>query len=695
MSSTATLSSFASSGTPRLRARVSPHGAVGGARALPPAGRGRVCRASTGDSAGSNADLSADSTQPVSLERPSEGAAEADRAVPDDAAARHPYESWSVDNDVDAADFSGSSDPAAAPYAPVASAEPPPPVPASMSPFLTLTFNVGFFSTVILGVLGVRKAARFFASIPDLPEEERLRRMADFCAAQMTRVRDMPEGPAREKELARLEKVREDIARQRKKFEAAELRRVEWNRRIRRLDETGAPMRPERFSRSSKNGSGSGSGSGSRSGLGSSSAADPTDPVGISDASAVENERARRLASEAARARARAEAAEAKDAPPGAAARWVKASDYLESAVEKTASGYSDLESVTDAETNGESTEEEAAAEDAREGSTAPSASFDARGEPSTRTEVPESPASASAVEPEPTRFVESEPELEPTRYVESEPELESTRYVESAPSSADTSSSSSRGKGKIFNPEIVHDGMDDLTNIPGLTPAQEAEIAAEIRRIEQMYGDDRSISAEELDAKCMEVIDKYGLAEKRFTEDEMYDPRNDPDVRARHPSEEDPFYWRKLKVIHPVFEARPDTQTTSVLTMMMTHPGLPAYLPGNRKPEDKNHAIAFETREDAERFVWLMRSTRREDEGICTTKPMPPKMLEDMSDESGLGVTVVGAGRVALDPGRSDLEVLAKIREIGGEQYLWEFARFTQRELEESKKPPPPTVSY
>lgn len=630
-----------------------------------------MCRASTGDSAGSNADLSADSTQPVSLERPSEGAAEADRAVPDDAAARHPYESWSVDNDVDAADFSGSSDPAAAPYAPVASAEPPTPVPASMSPFLTLTFNVGFFSTVILGVLGVRKAARFFASIPDLPEEERLRRMADFCAAQMTRVRDMPEGPAREKELARLEKVREDIARQRKKFEAAELRRVEWNRRIRRLDETGAPMRPERFSRSSKNGSGSGAGSGSRSGLGSSSAADPTDPVGISDASAVENERARRLASEAARARARAEAAEAKDAPPGAAARWVKASDYLESAVEKTASGYSDLESVTDAETNGESTEEEAAAEDAREGSTAPSASFDARGEPSTRTEVPESPASASAVEPEPTRFVES------------------------APSSADTSSSSSRGKGKIFNPEIVHDGMDDLTNIPGLTPAQEAEIAAEIRRIEQMYGDDRSISAEELDAKCMEVIDKYGLAEKRFTEDEMYDPRNDPDVRARHPSEEDPFYWRKLKVIHPVFEARPDTQTTSVLTMMMTHPGLPAYLPGNRKPEDKNHAIAFETREDAERFVWLMRSTRREDEGICTTKPMPPKMLEDMSDESGLGVTVVGAGRVALDPGRSDLEVLAKIREIGGEQYLWEFARFTQRELEESKKPPPPTVSY
>ena len=680
MPSTATLSSFASSGTPRLRARVSPHRAVGGGRTLPLAGRGRVCRASTGDSAGSNAHLSADPTPPVSLERPSEGAAEADRAVPDDAPARHPYESWSVDDDDDAADFSGPSDPAAAPYAPVVSAEPPPPVPASMSPLLNLTFNVGFFSTVILGVLGVRKAARFFASIPDLPEEERLRRMADFCAAQMTRVRDMPEGPARDKELARLEKVQEDIARQRKKFEAAELRRAEWNRRIRRLDETGAPMRSERSSRSPTNGFGSGS------------AADPVDPVGVSDASAVETERARRLAAEAARARARAEAAEAKDAPPGAAARWVKASEYLESAVEKTASGYSQLESVAEAEAeiNGDATEAAAAAADAREGSSEPNQSLDAPGRRSTSTEVPESTASASVVEP--PRASKPEPEPEP------EPELTpppAPPPAAAAAASASPPSQARRAKGKIFNPEIVHDGMHDLTNIPGLTPAQEAEVAAEIRRIEQMYGDDRSISAEELDAKCMEVIEKYGLAEKRFTEDEMYDPRNDPDALARHPSEEDPFYWRKLKVVHPVFEARPETETTSILTMMMTHPGLPAYLPGNRKPEDKNHAVAFESREDAERFVWLMRSTRRADEGICTTRPMPPKTLEEMSEESGLGVTVVGAGRVALDPGRSDLEVLAKIREIGGEQYLWEFARFTQRELEESRKPPPPTISY
>ena len=34
-------------------------------------------------------------------------------------------------------------------------------------------------------------------------------------------------------------------------------------------------------------------------------------------------------------------------------------------------------------------------------------------------------------------------------------------------------------------------------------------------------------------------------------------------------------------------------------------HPGLPAYLPGKKKPADKDHAIAFETRDDAERFCW------------------------------------------------------------------------------------------
>ena len=79
----------------------------------------------------------------------------------------------------------------------------------------------------------------------------------------------------------------------------------------------------------------------------------------------------------------------------------------------------------------------------------------------------------------------------------------------------------------------------------------------------------------------------------------------------------------------------------------------------------------------------------------MCTTRPMPPKTLEAMADERAYGVTVVGAGRIDLGPHRVDVEVLQDIREIGGEQYLWEFARFTKDELETSRKPPPPTVSY
>jgi hypothetical protein len=39
--------------------------------------------------------------------------------------------------------------------------------------------------------------------------------------------------------------------------------------------------------------------------------------------------------------------------------------------------------------------------------------------------------------------------------------------------------------------------------------------------------------------------------------------------------------------------------------------------------------------------------------------------------------------------------EMLQDIREIGGEQYLWEFNKFIADEMEEKRKPPPFTVSY
>ena len=141
--------------------------------------------------------------------------------------------------------------------------------------------------------------------------------------------------------------------------------------------------------------------------------------------------------------------------------------------------------------------------------------------------------------------------------------------------------------------------------------------------------------------------------------------------------------------------------QKMSIMTMNMTHPGLPAYLPGatpaapKRKPVAKQHAVAFETRNDAERFVWFMRSTRGQNEGICTTQAMPPDEVELIATAEGLGVTVVGEDRVNLDASRRDLDVLSDIREIGGELSLWEFAQWTKHELEEQRKPPPPTISY
>ena len=43
---------------------------------------------------------------------------------------------------------------------------------------------------------------------------------------------------------------------------------------------------------------------------------------------------------------------------------------------------------------------------------------------------------------------------------------------------------------------------------------------------------------------------------------------------RPRHQPHYEPFYWRKLKVVHPIFEALPPPESQRIMTMMMTHPG-------------------------------------------------------------------------------------------------------------------------
>jgi len=436
----------------------------------------------------------------------------------------HPYESAAMATSPSPSYASSPYAAASANASAAATASPPPP-PKIMTPFQTSAFHVGYFSTAVLIAWGVKKGVDAFNAIPDLSTEERLVRMDEFATAQLARVNAMPPGKARDAEARRLEKMRDDIRRKRKKFEAAEARREEWNARLRRLDERGNPVgRKEAVRR----------------------AEDAALAAGIDEKS----ERRRELDAAAAAAARRSEAAEARAAPPGAGAddagatAWVDSSAYLESVVEKDVEG-------------GDEEEEEIL-----EVIPPPVAAASAPAKKKTKTKPPPPPK----LKPKP------KPKPKPRR----------------APKTPTPNPATPKPTNKtIFDPEIV-DTRDDLTNIPGLTPERERELDREIRELEQRYGDDPNVSPEELDARCNAIIEKYGLGDKAFTENEMYDPDADPEMAARHYSEVDPYYWRDLKTVHAIFEANAKTKEVPIMTMMMTHPGLPAYLPGGKKPENK-----------------------------------------------------------------------------------------------------------
>ena len=591
--------------------------------------------------------------------------------------------------DLDARAFGTSGPPPRAAYAAVVEPSSPAPQPAvkPMSGAQNGIFNVGLVSTAVLVAWGVKRAADAFNRIPNLNAEERLMRMADFAAEALERAKAMPDGPRKDKEIARVTALIADVDAKRAKVEAAERKRREWSRRVMRVDEDGvsvrskreaarrerrAPASARRARRAASDGDGDGDGDARDSSAADPSAADPAD----SDDSELERSRRERDARyEAAMERARSR----ERAPPGAGARWMNATEYLQRRMDKTATGYRPEEDVEGGEDVGGEDGEAAAEAAAKAKAAAEAAEYRRKAE-----------AEAAA------KAEEEEREIERARAM-AEAEARAKAEVRPIPPSVVDGSapppSFSGNEAPVFEPDIV-DNFDDLRG-GNLSPQDEVALEREIRMLEERYGDDRNVSAEELDAKCQEIIDRYGLGEREFTENEMYDPRTDPKMAPTHYSQENPFYWRTLRAVHPIFEADPASKTMGVMTMMMTPPGLPAYLPGNKKPADRLHAIAFERREDAERFCWYMRSTRVDGEGVCTTQPMPPATLEEMANETSYGVTVVGAGRVDLSPSRSDVDILAEIREIGGEQYLWEFARYTRDELEESRKPPPPTVRY
>ena len=88
----------------------------------------------------------------------------------------------------------------------------------------------------------MKKATDAFNSIPNLAAEDRLLRMSDFADAAMERAKEMPEGKAKDKELARVTKLKASIDGKKAKLLEAERRRDEWERRIKRVDSDGVPV---------------------------------------------------------------------------------------------------------------------------------------------------------------------------------------------------------------------------------------------------------------------------------------------------------------------------------------------------------------------------------------------------------------------------------------------------------------------
>ena len=465
-----------------------------------------------------------------------------------------------------------------APAGPTSSLNSPPPV-TPMSGLQNNIFNVGLLSTAVLGIWAVKKATDAFNSIPNLAAEDRLLRMADFADAAMERAEEMPDGKAKDKELKRVTKLKASIDGKKAKLLEAERRRDEWERRIKRVDSDGVPVvknaaarerkrREARAPASARRGTdtggdddmkeerdGSTTSSLSEGFIDGEASQDSLDDSTERSPPSIARERDARYEAAMARAQAR------ERAPPGAGARWMKASDYLQRQMDKTAVGYSPEEAVDDQirqSDSGNKITEEDVAKEAKAKATKEAEEYRAKAKQ-------EADAKAAREEAEAARAKAM-----------AEAEAEAKAEVKTIPPTP--AFDSARGKGPVFDPEIV-DNMDDLKG-GNLSPQDELELEREIKRLEERYGDDRNVSAEELDAKCQEIIDKYGLGTRQFTEHEKYDPRTDPKMEVKHPSETNPFYWRKLRAVHPILEADPASKSMGIMTMMMTHPGLPAYLP-------------------------------------------------------------------------------------------------------------------
>ena len=206
----------------------------------------------------------------------------------------------------------------------------------------------------------------------------------------------------------------------------------------------------------------------------------------------------------------------------------------------------------------------------------------------------------------------------------------------------------------------------------------------------------------DELFEKYGDVLDKYGLNvpknETGASDEDFYKEMNfgeeSEDESNLHPQLRDPYYYKSLRAAHAIFVNKPNQEYEEFLCMQM----VPGEIPEKERPKDTFHVVAFESIEDAERFCHLTRSQREANEDpIYTTRPFSVKGLEEEAAKINRGVTVVGANRVDLKPGRSATLVLNEIMSIGNEVYFWEFAKQCKRTFDEKeeqmKKPAPPTI--
>ena len=289
-------------------------------------------------------------------------------------------------------------------------------------------------------------------------------------------------------------------------------------------------------------------------------------------------------------------------------------------------------------------------------------------------------------------------------------PEIDEAGATENSTFSNITDSIDSAAIDSISEEEIkkVEAKVEEFSSSTSSTAnenTKEQQIPADLEEaLENMDRDFMTLkyTEDELFEKYGDVLDKYGLNvpknETSASDEDFYKEMNfgeeSEDESNLHPQLRDPYYYKSLRAAHAIFVNKPNQEYEEFLCMQM----VPGEIPEKERPKDTFHVVAFESIEDAERFCHLTRSQREANEDpIYTTRPFSVKGLEEEAAKINRGVTVVGANRVDLKPGRSATLVLNEIMSIGNEVYFWEFAKQCKRTFDEKeeqmKKPAPPTI--